>query len=383
MPIHIDLKRFNKSNVKGSFIRTLEEKYCSEYDPKKRRIILLMDGYDEIAGGCQQNLYDIQQLNQYSKNLRVIITCRTQYLRTGYQQWFKPAEGRLKEFEIQQFNEDQIRKYLENYSREAEKIEKQNCTLLQYQEKIEAYPNLKDLIVNPFMLRLVADALPRISEYLDLNYVKAQMKNPEEEKKVRADKMVLNRYAIYECFMDHWFAKQELRLMESSEISTKWQAIGAFRDFSRKIALILLSKREIEIKIREDKLWGAYFSDTNPDMVRARNGCPLRRENDDQYSFIHKSFLEYFAANGILDSITNKSSRLHKTIRLSPEMITQNMGVISFFHDAFALDPALKKACFMRINESKSDHQNPLNAINAANSMTLLNVLNFNSFIVI
>jgi len=130
MPIHIDLKKFNKDDVKESFEIILKEKYHREHDPNKSRLILLMDGYDEIAGGCQKNLYNIEQLDRYSNDTRITITCRTQYLTSGYQQEFKPAEGRFKEFEIQQFNENQIRRYIINYSNELEKAGRENYSFV-------------------------------------------------------------------------------------------------------------------------------------------------------------------------------------------------------------------------------------------------------------
>ena len=168
-------------------------------------------------------------------------------------------------------------------------------------------------------------------------------------------------------------------------IGKRRQAIAAFRNFSKKVALILLSKREVEIKIKEDQLWEAYFDDDDIDMVRARNGCPLRRQNDHQYSFIHKSFLEYFVANGILDIIATKGSTLDKTIKVSPDMITQDQGVVSFFRDAFELDPTLTKKCFERIEESKGNGSNTENEPQqlmrvttlAAAAITLLNTINF------
>jgi len=130
MPIHINLKKFSKHNVKDSFEKTLKDKYFGECDPNNSRLIPLMDGYDEIAGGCQKNLYNIQQLDRYSNDTRITITCRTQYLTSGYQQEFKPAEGEFKEFEIQQFNENQIRRYLINYSNELEKAGRENYSFV-------------------------------------------------------------------------------------------------------------------------------------------------------------------------------------------------------------------------------------------------------------
>jgi len=111
----------------------------------------------------------------------------------------------------------------------------------------------------------------------------------------------------------------------------------------------------------------------------------LRRVNDHQYSFIHKSFLEYFAANGILDIIINKDALLPEKIELSPNIITNDQGVISFFKDAFALDPRLEEKCFSRIGESKShpsrnegNRQGLDPASTAAMAITLLNAMSYN-----
>ena len=145
---------------------TLKQKYGGTYNPKTSKLIILMDGYDEIAGGYQQNLYDSQQLEQYSQNIRVIITCRTQYLAPGYQQWFKPAESDFKEFEIQPFSNGQISQYLKKYSEEARKVNKEIYTEEKYQEKIAALPGLKELIKNPFILRLTVESLPWLEKFL-------------------------------------------------------------------------------------------------------------------------------------------------------------------------------------------------------------------------
>ena len=249
-----------------------------------------MDGYDEIAGGCHQNLYNVQQLKQYAQNIRVIITCRTQYLSTGYQQWFKPAEGMLKEFEIQPFNTQQINQYLERYSEEAIKVYKKSYTLEEYQEKIASLSNLKELITNPFILRLVAESLPQLEDYLKAASNKKKQNGIQEEISAQLEKVVLNRYAISQCFMDHWFVKQERKLIDGRNIPPERQVIKAFIDFSRAIALRLHSKKETDIKVKEDPFFRHYFDNANPDMAIARSGCPLKRLDDHEYSFIHKTF---------------------------------------------------------------------------------------------
>ena len=391
MPVYIDLKQFNKANVSRSFQETLQKQYSNEFDPKKTRLVLLMDGYDEIAGGCQQNLYDTQRLKQYAQNIRVIITCRTQYLSTGYQQWFKPAEGTLKEFEIQPFSSQLINQYLQRYSEESIKVHKRSYTLEEYQEKIASLQNLKELITNPFILRLVAESLPQLEDYLKSAGNKKKQNGSEgreEEKEnfAQSEKIVLNRYAIYKCFMDHWFVKQERKLIDSKILPPGRQVIKDFLDFSRSIALRLHSKKEIYIKVQEDSVFRNCFDNANPEMAIARSGCPLKRLNDYQYSFIHKAFQEYFIANGILEMISGGSSRLFQSIELSPELIVQDQGVVTFLQDAYAIDPKIEGECLARIDDSRTntseteikllEERNP--AATAANAITFLAAMNYN-----
>ena len=354
--IYIDLKTYNKEDVQQSFERTLKEEYFNKYDPNLSQLVVLMDGYDEISGECQVNLYDIQQLDRYSQNLRVIISCNTQYLTPGYQKWFKPVHGLLKELEIKQFDDHQISEYLNKYSDELELKGKKGFSFRRYQKNLKRYPSLKDLIGNPFLLRLVVKSLPYIDDY------------------IKSRKLTkFNKFTIYECYMEHWFAEQEERLSQSSGISDKQQAVQAFRRFLRRVALKLLSKQACELKINEQRLWDIYFDDHSPDMERDR--CPLRRQNDHQYSFIHRSFLEYFAACGILDIIADITP--HEALQISPELITRNMGVISFIRDAFVLDPDFKVMCFDRIYGSKDKFINPSIPAQAAIAITILNTMNF------
>jgi len=52
----------------------------------KRKLLLFLDGYDEIKK--TQNIYKLSYLAQW--NVKVIITCRTQYLFGDYKYWFAP-----------------------------------------------------------------------------------------------------------------------------------------------------------------------------------------------------------------------------------------------------------------------------------------------------
>ena len=217
-----------------------------------------------------------------------------------------------------------------------------------------ALPGLKELIKNPFILRLTVESLPWLEKFLKERQRISSISEEEEQIiTLKKEEIVLiNQYAIYKCFMEHWFTKQELKLEQSNEKLHNLNVKAMFADLSREIALKLYAKNKAEIRVREDPQWKLYFEDHNREIVIARNGCPLRKIGDDRYAFIHKSFLEYFIADGILETITNKNIHLQTKARLSPEMIIQDQEVVSFFKYAFDLDSKIQKECFFRINES-------------------------------
>ncbi|CAD8165611.1 unnamed protein product [Paramecium octaurelia] len=91
---------------------------------KKEYIILILDSYDEMKQDCiQQNLIMtnklIQELNidKINRQMKVIITTRKEILNvSGYQTWFYGESLiKLKEVQLQNFNEQQQIEYLNQY----------------------------------------------------------------------------------------------------------------------------------------------------------------------------------------------------------------------------------------------------------------------------
>ncbi|CAK74528.1 unnamed protein product (macronuclear) [Paramecium tetraurelia] len=91
---------------------------------KKEFIILILDSYDEMKQDCiQQNLIMtnklIQELNidKVNRQMKVIITTRKEILNvSGYQTWFYGESLiKLKEVQLQNFNEQQQMEYLNQY----------------------------------------------------------------------------------------------------------------------------------------------------------------------------------------------------------------------------------------------------------------------------
>ncbi|KAG0046914.1 hypothetical protein BGZ83_007942 [Gryganskiella cystojenkinii] len=172
---------------------------------RTRQFILICDGYDEWHRWS--NLHTANRLNRPNQwQAKLIIFCREDYLVPEYRPYFEPQseclEGQsassdsslLEEVVIVPFQADQIREYIDQY-RIADGTqdnfgEAPVWTTRHYMEKLDAASNLKDLIKNPFLLKLSLDTLPKMA--------------PTVSK--------MSRVELYDAFVNHHFENELVRL---------------------------------------------------------------------------------------------------------------------------------------------------------------------------
>ncbi|KAG0058572.1 WD_REPEATS_REGION domain-containing protein, partial [Linnemannia elongata] len=133
---------------------------------KHRHFMLICDGYDESQ--LTSNLHTTNLLNRSGQwEVKLLITCRTQYLGPDYRGRFVPsaagkyncaADNLFMEAVIAPFSKEQIKDYVERYVR----LEPRIWVTKDYMDKLEAIPNLMDLVKNPFLLTLCLEALPNV-----------------------------------------------------------------------------------------------------------------------------------------------------------------------------------------------------------------------------
>jgi WD40 repeat protein len=356
MPILIELKHFDGESVKDCVATTIREKYHLQItELRQRPVVLLLDGYDEISNNTRENPYRTQALHQWH-NLKLIFTCRNRDLIGEYKYWFMPydEEGSraelLQDYKIAPFTEEQINTYIEIYAQRLDAP----YTFAEYQQHLQALPNLGQLINNPFILRILVESLPQLL----IDHQEGQ---------------AITQQAIYQSFMLYWFVKHERRLRENVGISTSGDLLAAFKNFSTQLAFEMHKRDKVEVTYqsssRDTQTWERFFTDQDEETVQARSGCPLRRIGD-RYSFVHKSFLEYFAARYMVDAFTNRSA--HEHTHIEPKDIVKSPAVVEFLQSIFKADPTLKARLFDYINSSKEDSSA---ASIAANAITLLTVI--------
>lgn len=352
MPIYIALNRFDIKTVRNCLESTLRDKYHFSIDDVKRRnIVLLLDGYDEIYGNHNENLYFSQKLDTWEK-VKVIITCRSENLMPDYQRQFMPESiNAYKEYEIQPFDQTLIRKYLKRYITETKHLScksssPEECEKLleDYEKKIQSLPNLNRLITKPLILRIVAESLPELLAH-------------EQREQV-------NQFIIYESFMRSWFIRQEKRLVQSAGQLNVEEALASFDQFSRELAFNLYIHGKVEAS-SEDAMLEKCLNNNDPD-----NSCPLQRLSNQaggySYNFIHKSFLEYFVACQIIVYIKRGENQI-----LKPIHIVKSFAVVQFLRESTdTVHPMLREQCIERVIKSKNNLTEP-----ASNAITFLNAI--------
>ena len=272
IPVLIALKRFTEHTVAQCVERTLQEDYHFtqvqiSYHQRNSAFVFILDGYDEIGGQPEVNLYHANRLSEW-RYAKVIITCRSTDKASNNLLLFSPnhdnASGLCTKY-LASFSLAQIQAY----------VDKQPQTIgAQFDFLLHAHPHLIQLIENPFILVLVTQVLPVL---------------------LGIQAGGITRHTLYSAFMQQWFSKQETRLTTFLGGLAPANIQGTFRIFSEKLAFNMLINKVNTVQKCDaaDSLWQRFFMPTRGERFHARLACPLKTQGD-AFDFIHQSFIEYF-----------------------------------------------------------------------------------------
>ncbi len=331
IPILIELKHFKSSTKRKTNVNLIEDHLHSiGYDDSEIlklkndfHTVIIFDGFDEIFDDLDDqisdksrsidpcdNLYLINQLHTWKA--RVIITCRNQYLNNhgNYADWFVYKPGApLKKAEITPFHQGQIERYLALYNQYNPLPVEWGKS---YLEIIKGLNGAFELITNPLILYMVLRSLKILLQ---------RQVQPE----LHTTPDVITRVVIYEAFIQEWFERETQRRVNSSVNKHSNDLRTSFYKYCMRLAFKMFLRGQVSVTYQplsqepldeyaleptyeqsnETKQWEEFFSNTDPKIIQTRSGCPLRllRNQIDflhvdayEYSFYHRSFLEYFAA---------------------------------------------------------------------------------------
>ncbi|KAG9064432.1 hypothetical protein KI688_003622 [Linnemannia hyalina] len=347
-----------------------------------RQFALICDGYDESQ--LTVNLHTTNFFNQYGQwDVKLLITCRTQYLGRDYRSRFEPktvdrsarvANDLFQQAVIAPFSREQIEDYVEHYV----PLEPRTWVKKDYMDKLEAIPNLMDLVRNPFLLTLSLEALPTVVQG-----------------KFDLSRLRITRAELYDTFVVHWMAVNKRRLQdqhlsESSQTALDFLCDDGFERngilYQMDLAASIFQKQDGRpvvnyTHLRDRNTWKTQFFGVDPDTALLRDSSLLSRTGN-QYRFVHRSVLEYFFSCTISGPIkehdefdppvhreTSAASPTISAHPLSQRNLVKEPSIIQFLAERVQLDSGFKDELLAIIELSKTDDQA---ARAAANAITIL-----------
>ncbi|KAG0284194.1 hypothetical protein BGZ96_011451 [Linnemannia gamsii] len=259
-----------------------------------RQFVVMCDGYDE----CQltANLHTVNCFNQAGQwNVKMIITCRTQYLGPDYRNRFVPMEEHqyrraandlFQEAVIVPFSKGQIEDYVEQYVL----FDSRTWTKEEYMHTLTEIPNLMDLVRNPFLLTLYLKALPSV------------IQGSSDLSRLR-----VTRIQLYDIFVNNWLEANKHRLQDQRLSAESMMTFDELKEegfefnvtkFQQDLAAAIFTRQDgrpiVDYVHRRDKFsWKAMFFCQSPEATILRGASLLNRSGTRHY-FVHQSILEYF-----------------------------------------------------------------------------------------
>ncbi|KAG0278679.1 hypothetical protein BGZ95_003407 [Linnemannia exigua] len=395
IPLHIVLPEHDKPEEEliSKQLRDLgfNEQEISELR-RQSRFTLLCDGYDESK--CKMNLYVRNKLNDRNAgwDAKMIITCRSTYLGSEYQEQFQPYPqshysppyaGIFQEAVIIPFSMSQIKTYVAEYVSLKSTAWKTN----DYLSKFSDIPGLLDLAKNPFHLCMALKTLPNL------------VGSERDMSKVR-----INRFGLYDAFIEESIETAKRRQRHSAMIGSEREVFEALTDdnfeacvirFLKDLATNIFREQEGNPVIRytsnsdkdnymskeqEDTSaigyagkinkhnWKGMLFGSDPKSTILRNASPLTRVGM-TYTFLHSSLLDYFYARAVFDPDVPDDDEASLHPILSQKILVEHHSILAFLAECAQQEPRFEARLLNMIETSKSPSYT---SCAAANAITIL-----------
>ncbi|WP_284270007.1 NACHT and WD40 repeat domain-containing protein, partial [Mycoavidus cysteinexigens] len=391
IPLFISLPSIDKPEH-DLIAKALKKRGLSEFQIqklKKEKFVFILDGYDEIRQ--TQNLYVSNSINKSDGwQGQMVISCRSEYLGQDYQSRFQPnpiekdKDTAFQEVVVLPFSEKESDHYLKKYV----EYNPTGWTAQAYREAFSKQSNLKDLVSNPFLLRVVLEALPYVEE------------------KGKAGSAIQLRMDLYDQFVRQWFERNQQRLSTQNLTGTKKEIFSILSDegfaqhgivFVQALAVQVYienaGKPIVDYSSLNDKgSWKDAFFGREEENQLLREVWPLIRSGT-EYRFIHKSLLEYFVARSLFESfdgcmeVSARQRRgsaasvysfeehavlppkMQRNLSLTPKHWIGDLGIVRLLTNRVQQEPIFKEQLLAIIERSKADKSVRQTA---ANAMTIL-----------
>ncbi|KAG0307965.1 hypothetical protein BGZ97_000221, partial [Linnemannia gamsii] len=350
----------------------------------RREFILICDGYDESQ--LKVNIYNTNQFNQSMQwKVKLVISCRTQYLGQDYRSRFQPQPVPVHRYQrtmmddfqeavVAAFSKSQIQQYVDEYVKNLPNIDpiqnKPSWTAEEYMDKLTKIPNLMDLVSNPFLLTLALDALPSIfASKKDLSAIR------------------ITRVQLYDSFVKRWLEVNRMRL-EASPLSSEerseldmliednflYHGIHYQKDLATAIFIDHAGNPVVNYThLRDKNTWKAAFFSPNGQVKLLRESSTVKRSGA-FFRFLHRTLLEYFYSRTIYDPLdydthadeSDEQEPICEPMACLARMnIVKEPSILQFLAERVPQDPSFQQQLLDAIEQSKTDAKVAQAAANA------------------
>jgi len=323
VPILIPLHNFTKSLNVDTLITDFLVNKCQinnfrlaafHFLLEQGRFLLLLDGFDEMARHVDREVryQAITELSKLAKGKsKVILTGRPSFFPTDEElaealvaseseDIYVAARNAYNEivdfdlFEVKPFNRDQINEFIEKHVLNKSKA----VQVLTY---INSRYDVRDLVTRPVLLEMVVKSLPRLLEL-------------SPNKSINAGTL----YNIYTgLWVDRELSKGEFRKLIKKDDKIRFMEELAYQLFSEDRTSI--SHRQLGEPIRT--FFKIDDSDVDNFSHDIRTCSFLHRIPHLGYSFVHRSFQEFFVARKLIHALKTHESLIWGARHIPPEII--------------------------------------------------------------
>jgi len=319
IPIFISLRNYpGKINIEDFIVREFYEKFNIELSfnifqelALQGKFIFFVDGFDEMASVSdreltEENLKELTKLSfeniffmmnsckKTQKANKVFLTCRTHYFFTEvqekkilksshtvlYRDYATKTNYEITRIKLKEFNDKQIEEYVFKSTKDKE-------TTRNILGIIKDTYNLQELSTRPLLLEMIVKTLPSL----------------ENKKEVNASN-------LYKAYTEMWINRDDWRshMKPEGKRTFMWElALKMFNksgDFSLHYSALGKPNEEfLKQDFQCEERYDDYYK------YETTTCTFLNRDQEGNYRFIHKSFMEYFVAEYLFSSFITFSSK--------------------------------------------------------------------------
>ncbi|MCX8566134.1 MAG: WD40 repeat [Glomeribacter sp. 1016415] len=367
IPLFIPLSSLKEPNENLISEYLKKEKFTEEQIADlqaNNRFIFILDGYDEIKDRARL-FYVENDLDQWTA--KVIVSSRPEYLGERYDHHFRPKGQAhlLQTYQLVPFSDLTIEEYVSKYKNTYPELA---ASIVEGGEILER-PEVKELVRNPFLLKMALSELPILAE------------------KYKGSSQRITRLALYDQFVESWFKRSQDRL-SSIRLTDEEQKAFHFLNksftkhgtqFSKDFAIAMYQANLVSVEYSEPLSYGhdvvrqdwrhKFLSGNNEKIKLLRFNAPLICRYN-QYQFIHKSIRDYLVARTLSEEL-GAHNELESSAWFNTLNIVSDPAILQFLSERMQQEPALKAQLLSVVEQSKAEEGAQFER-GAANALTIL-----------